>query len=160
MSKTHSALLLIAGLIATACSGFIIVHDEDAAAMKALEFVKPAFIAHDAQASYPLISEETRRTLTAAKLTEVLMGLHPTGYPTTITATEFESIPGQKMLNIILLGENQSEKFFYRLVMVGTKPTGYTVGGLFRSNRPYAGNPQIRGAKLLRPLRTGYTTSK
>jgi len=159
MSKLIRASALIGVFLLTAC-GSIIAHDEDMAAKKALEFAKLAFISHDAQSSYPLVSDETRGTLPADKFAEVLGKLHPTGYPTTITATQFEPVPGQKSLSIILLGENASEKFFYRLVMVGTAPAGYTVGGLFRSNRAYEGSPQIHGAKLLQPLKAGYTVAE
>jgi hypothetical protein len=143
----------------TACSGVVLSHDEDAAAKSALDFARVAFIDHDARTAYPLISEEARKNVPPEQFSEILAKQHPAGYPATITASQFEPIPGQKALSIILVGENATEKFYYRLIMVGTAPTGYTVGGFLRGNGPYTGNPQMHGAKLLQPLKAGYTIS-
>jgi hypothetical protein len=58
-------------------------------------------------------------------------------YPISLTAEEFEPMPGQKGMNIFLYGENESEKFFYRLTMEGTTGMGYEVSGIYRGSGPY-----------------------
>jgi len=135
----------------------MIVHDEDAAARKAVEFADLAFIKHDAPAAYALLTSETRSQIPIAKFTEVLDQMHPSGYPTSVTATQYEPIMGQRMMNILLVGQNGDQKYFYRFVMAGTKETGYAVGGFFRRGGPYQGDPNMHGEKMLQTLKTPYT---
>lgn len=40
-------------------------------------------------------------------------------------------------MNIFLVGEVDSEKFYYRLVMAGTQDAGYKVAGFWRGSGPY-----------------------
>ncbi|NLO91520.1 MAG: hypothetical protein GX410_05960 [Elusimicrobia bacterium] len=128
------------------------VQDEKLAARQAGEFCDVAFIRHDAVQAYALLLEQTKQSIPADKFAGILVQMHPSGYPNIVKAIEYEPLPGQRAMNIILVGENSSEKFYYRLVMAGDAVSGYRVAGLFRSNGPYPGNPNLRGAKLLAPL--------
>jgi hypothetical protein len=149
-------LLLMACSIATAC---VIRHDEDAAAKKALEFVKVAFIGHDVKASYPLLHKELQKKLSAEKYEEFITKMHPGGYPTTITATHYEPVLGQKGITIGLVGENSVDKFYYRLIMHGTASKGYITGGIYRMSAPFSGY-KVEGPKLIESLKPGYSVTE
>lgn len=150
------ALPILALAILVGCIHSI-SHDEDAAAKKAVEFAKVAFIVHDDATAYPLLGEELRHSVSPEKYADAIKQMHPSGFPAKVTATQFEPIPGQRALSIVLVGENGEQKFFYRFVMVGTADAGYAVGGFFRSNGPYPGSASIHGAKPLQPLKTPYS---
>jgi hypothetical protein len=114
----------------------VLHHDEDKAAEEAEKFAQVAFVQHDPQAAYTVFSEEMKKEITFAIMADTLKKLHPTGYPTHVSATEFEPMPGQPAMNIFLRGKRDNEDFYYRLVMKGTVDTGYRVAGFFRGNGP------------------------
>ena len=91
----------------------------------------------DAEAGYSLLSESARQQLSLEQFKQVNAKLHPSTFPTKVVANEFESIPGEKAMNIFLIGENRKEQFYYRLPMEGTVTDGYRVSGLYRGNGPY-----------------------
>ena len=68
---------------------------------------------------------------------ELVAKMHPSNYPTKVQSTEFEPMPGQKAMNIFLVGEHGEEKFYYRFTMEGVKETDYKVSGLWRGQGPY-----------------------
>lgn len=145
-----SAIVAIA-LLAN-CSGSVISHDEDMAAKSAIHFAKVAIVQHDIQNGYSLLSENIKKSTPIEKYSEVLTQMHPASYPLSLTADEFEPIPGQRGMNILLHGENGAEQFYYRLTMEGTAGTGYKVAGLYRGNGPYP------PSKLKQKLKTAYST--
>ena len=155
-TELYNACSFLALSLLSGCM-YAIPHDEDAAAKKAAAFALVAFINHDVQASYALLAEDARRNITLERYADAMKQLHPFGFPTTVTAIQYEPILGQRALSIILVGQNGEQKFFYRLVMFGTSDAGYAVGGFFRSNKPYLGSPNIHGTKMLRPLKVTYT---
>lgn len=63
--------------------------------------------------------------------------MHDANYPASITAVEYEPIPGHKEMNIYLLGKAHDEKLYYRFVMEGTQETDYKVAGFWRNDGPY-----------------------
>jgi hypothetical protein len=134
------------------CSGSIISHDEDMAAKSAIQFALVAFVQHDAPNGFFLLSENAKKSIPVEKFSEALSQMHPLQYPLSVTAVEFEPIPGQKGMNILLHGANGAEQFYYRLMMEGTAGTGYKVAGFFRGNGPYP------GSKLKQKLKTTYST--
>jgi hypothetical protein len=135
----------------TNCSGSVIGHDEDMAAKSAIQFAKIAIVQHDIQNGYSLLSENAKKTITLEKYSEVFSQMHPASYPLSLTADEFEPIPGQKGINIFLHGESGAEQFYYRLTMEGTAGNGYKVSGLYRGNGPYP------PSKLRQKLKTAYS---
>jgi hypothetical protein len=113
-------------------------HNEDLAAIKAVEFARIAFIQRDIESASKLLPSNQQHPDTVETLSRLVSEIHPSSYPRKVTATSYERIPGQKAMKIYLLGENDSEKFYYCLVMVGTSDEGYAVSQVFRSQRPYA----------------------
>jgi hypothetical protein len=136
----------------TSCTASVISHDEDMAAKTAIEFSKVALVQHNIQNGYSLMSENAKKTVSLEKYSQVFSQMHPSLYPLSLTAAEFEPMPGQKGMNIFLYGENGSEKFFYRFTMEGTAGTGYKVSGIYRGNGPYP------SSKLRQKLKVSYST--
>ena len=137
----------------TNCKPSLIYHNPYIAAPVALRFAEIAFVQKNATASYPMLCKETRKTMTFQQYEDTLMKMHPKGTPTSVEAIEFLPINGQKALNIMVLGANTEERFYYRLIMVGTGTEGYSVGGFFRGSGPYPRSSQMQplDPKLLPP---------
>ena len=150
MKKIGFTALALVFLIS--CTTTIISHDVDMAAKSAIEFSKVALIKHDIQNSYTLLSDNMKKTIPLEKYSQVISQIHPSLFPLSLTAEEFEPIPGQKGMNIFLHGENGPEKFYYRFVMEGTAETGYRVSGIFRGNGP------APPSKLRQKLKSAYST--
>jgi hypothetical protein len=136
MNKLLSVLiigLLLAGCVSTS----IIAHDEKKAAKAAERFATAAFLKRDYSDAYDLLSIDTKNRVSLVQFQETIIKMHPAGFPSAIKPVEFEPIPGQKAMNIFLVGQEGSESFYYRLVMEGTSHSGYQVAGIFRGNGPY-----------------------
>jgi hypothetical protein len=129
-----AALALFIGLAGCVKS---ISHDEVAAGKSAVEFARVAFVKRDTENSYALLSDSTKRYVPLEKFKEVLSRLHPKAFPKSVSATEYEPMPGEKAMYVFLEGENAGERFHYRLTMEGTAATGYRVLRLDRASSPY-----------------------
>jgi hypothetical protein len=140
-----AALVVLATI--SCVTSTVIRHEPQQAAIAASAFAKVAFIEHNPNAAHRLLSPRAQKEVSLQQLEEWLTRIHPTGWPSAIAAMEYEPVPGQKAMNILLEGRNGSETFYYRLYMTGTAPEGYQVSGLFRGNGPYP-------SKLKKPLAT------
>src|SRR5919197_5448540 len=108
-------LLALALVIASmGCKGSV-NHDEISAAKSAIEFAEAAFVKHDFDHSYALLSDSGKRYVSHETFKETLARLHPKAFPVSVTASEFEPMPGEKAMHIYLTGENSGERFYYRL---------------------------------------------
>lgn len=150
MGVSIFAALALVSLIS--CTATLLSHDVDMAARSAVEFSKVALVQRDIQKGYFLLSDNAKKNISFENFSQVISQMHPSLYPLSLTAEEFEPIPGQKGMNIFLYGENGSEKFFYRLIMEGTAETGYKVSGILRGNGPYP------SSTLRQKLKTAYST--
>jgi hypothetical protein len=115
----------------------VIVHDEQAAAKEAATFADFAFVRSDFAGAYALLSQQMKAGGTTNWLKAEVAKMHSGTHPSEVAATEFEPLPGQRAMNIYVKGTLQREEFFYRLLMVGDKGSGYKVGGLWRGSGPY-----------------------
>jgi len=150
MRKILFVTLALASLIS--CGVGVMYHDEDMAVKSAIEFSKVALVRHDIQNGYSLLSDNAKKTVSFEKYSQAFSQMHPSLYPLSLTAEEYEPMPTQKGVNVFLYGENGSEKFNYRLIMEGTGVTGYKVSGIYRGNGPYP------PSQLRRKLKVGYST--
>ncbi len=125
----------------------VIHHDENMAANSALEFAKVAFVQQDYTKAYYLLSQNGKMPF--QKFNNVIREIHPNGFPTTVKTTEYEPMPGQEAMSIFLYGERTDEKFYYRVVMQGTKKTNYKVFAFYQGNGPY---PQSKLRKSLKAV--------
>lgn len=113
-------------------------HDAMSAGKKAQEFATVAFIQQDADRSYGLLADATRRYVPLGQFKEVVLRLHPKAFPAAVKAVEYEPMKGEKAIYIYLTGENRGESFYYRITMSGTAETNYKVLRFDRSSEPYA----------------------
>ena len=121
--------LLVIGLLTLAlasCAGTV-KHDETLAAKHAIEFAQFVFIDKNFAKGYELLSDGGKRHLSLEKFKETLTRMHPRSFPTKVTATEFQPMPGEKAIWIYLAGQNTEEQFQYRLTMEATDTGDYRV---------------------------------
>ncbi len=112
-------------------------HEPTMAGRKAQQFADTAFVERNLLTAYDLLSQNTRKSLSLEQFKDVVSKMHPSHYPPSVAATEYEPLMGQKAMNIYLQGRGSTEKFYYRFVMEGTKESDYMVGGLWRNDSPY-----------------------
>lgn len=106
-------------------------HDEALAAKRAVEFAETVFVQNDIEKGYRLLSDGLRRHVPIAKFKETVTRMHPKGYPTSVTAREFEPMPGgEKAIYIFLTGDGSGESFDYKLTLEGSPATDYRVTNL------------------------------
>jgi hypothetical protein len=137
--QTHCLIIV---LILIAFSGCLQVnslnHQPAMASDKAQQFANAAFVERRLPAAYNLLSQAMRNQLSVDQFTELISKMHPSKYPSSVQAAEYEPLMGQRGMNIYLVGKNNNEQFYYRLFMEGTKESDYTVGGIWRGEGPYA----------------------
>ncbi|HXV84274.1 MAG TPA: hypothetical protein VEG60_30865 [Candidatus Binatia bacterium] len=112
-------------------------HDAAAAGKKAEEFARITFVKQDIETGYALLADGTKRYVSRDQFRAVVSKLHPRGFPKTVTALEYEPMPGEKAIFVFLTGNHSGEHFYYRLTMEGTASTGYKVLRLDRASQPY-----------------------
>ncbi len=132
--RSAALILAFACCSITSCSVNVIAHDERAAAESAAHFAELAFVKSDHAGAHALIASQTYPADTLAADVEKM---HPKGRPAKVEAIEFEPLPGQRAMNIYLKGTRGDEAYYYRLLMVGDKGSGYKVNGLWRGSGPY-----------------------
>jgi hypothetical protein len=125
----------------------VIHHSEERAAQKAAQFAEVVFVRQDYERAYTLLSEELREKVPFEKFKGLILQGHVEGFPTVVKATDFEPLPGRKAMGVFLDGANSGLRFYYRLIMQGTKATDYQVSDFQVSKEPY---PR---SSLTRPLK-------
>jgi len=112
-------------------------HQPAMAGAKAQQFADAAFVEHRLPTAYDLLSQAMRNQLSFDQFTDLISKMHPSKYPSSVQAADYEPLMGQKGMMIYLVGKNNDEQFYYRFFMEGTKETDYTVGGMWRGEGPY-----------------------
>jgi hypothetical protein len=102
-------------------------QDENLAAQRAIEFAQIVLVNKNFDQGYELLSEGGKRHISLAKFKETMTRLHPRGFPTGVTAKEFQPMPGENALWIYLTGQNPEDQFHYRLTMEATASGDYKV---------------------------------
>ena len=113
-------------LVLASCAGSV-KHDETLAARRAIEFAQYVLINKNFDKGYELVSNGGKRHLSLEKFKETLTRMHPRSFPTKVTATEFQPMPGEKAIWIYLAGQNAEEQFQYRFTMEMTDNGDYKV---------------------------------
>src|SRR5262245_56396401 len=96
------ALVFIASLISCECA---IKHDEAAATKKALQFARDAFVNGENDKAYDLLSDSAKRYVTRETFKESLSKWHLTGFPTNVVVSEYQAVPGERLLLVYITGE-------------------------------------------------------
>jgi hypothetical protein len=102
-------------------------HDENLAAKRAIEFAQVVLINKNFDKGYELLAEGGKRHISLDKFKETLTRLHPRGFPTRVTAKEYQAMPGENAIWIYLAGQNSEDQFQYRLTMEATGTGDYKV---------------------------------
>jgi len=121
-------------------------HNPIMAATSATEFAQVAFVERNADKAFNMLHPDAQAYSTKQKFAEVLTAMNSPTSPLSVNATDFEPIQGEEGMNIYLTGENDTQTFYYRIQMRGTREKGYKPAGLFRNPKPYPKSP------LRRPL--------
>ena len=100
-------------------------QNENLAAQRAIEFARIVLVNKDFDQGYELLSDGGKRHISLAKFQETMIRLHPRGFPTTVTAKEYQPMPGEDALWIYLNGQNPD--VHYRLTMEATPSRDYKV---------------------------------
>jgi len=102
-------------------------HDENLAAKRAIEFAQATLIDKNLDQGYQLLAAGGKRHVSLDKFKETVTRLHPRGFPSKVTAKEYQPMPGEKALWIYLAGQNAEDQFQYRLIMEATDNGDYKV---------------------------------
>jgi hypothetical protein len=130
--------IFFASIFFLTCSCFYYIHhDEDMAAIAAIQFARVAIIEKDFEKARNLLPPETSKQFDAEKLKEMIESMHPVQFPHSITATDFEPMPGTNSINIFLRGDNANGDIYYRFTLRGTSNIGYKVYALHSRITPY-----------------------
>ena len=108
----------------TSCAESI-KQDENLAAQRAIEFARIVLVEKNFDRGYELLSDNGKRHISSAKFKETMARLHPRGFPTSVTAKEYQPMPGENALWIYLNGQNP--EMHYRLTMEATASGDYKV---------------------------------
>lgn len=102
-------------------------QDENLAAQRAIEFAQIVLVNKNFDQGYQLLSDGGKRHISLAKFKETMTRLHPRGFPTGVTAKEYQPMPGENALWIYLSGQNPEDQFHYRVTMEATASGDYKV---------------------------------
>lgn len=117
-------------------------HDTTPAAQKAEQFARAAFVERDYQKAQQFTSSMVQKgPIPLEELQKAVPKMHDAGYPTEVTITEYEPIPGQRSMYIYATGTNGEKKYYYRFGMSGDVDAGYKVGAFWINKKgPYPSN--------------------
>ena len=105
-----------------------IKQDENLAAQRGIEFARIVLVNKDFDQGYELLSDNGKRHISLAIFKETMIRLHPRGFPTSVTAKEYQPMPGENALWIYLTGENP--EMHYRMAMEASPSGDYKVLGI------------------------------
>jgi len=112
-------------------------HSPIMAATSATEFAQVALVERNADKAFNMLHPDAQAYSTKQKFAEILTAMNSPTAPLYVNATDFEPIQGEEGMNIYLTGETDTQTFYYRIPMKGTKEKGYKPIGLFRNPGPY-----------------------
>ena len=104
-----------------------IQHDENMAAKRAVEFARVVLIDKNLERGYELLSDGGKRHVPLDKFKQTIVSMNARGYPSRVTATEYEPMAGEKAIYIFLRAQNGDEQVNYRVTLEGSAATDYKV---------------------------------
>jgi hypothetical protein len=120
----------------------VMYHSPDLASQEAVAFATDAFVAKDYERAKSRLTPDFQGELTRDRFDETLAVMHSDLFPQEIQSIDYQPLWGQRAMNILLVGTGGKEKFEYQLLMIGTEPEGYRVGGFWRKDRPPSTEPE------------------
>ncbi len=119
-------LMVALAALAASCAETI-KHDEKLAGKRAIEFAQVVLVNKNFDKGYEMLADGGKLHISLEKFKEMLTRLHPRGFPTKVTAKEYQAMPGEKAMWIYLVGQNSEDQFQYRLIMEATSTGDYKV---------------------------------
>ena len=119
-------LVVALALITQGCAD-VVKHDEKLAGRRAIEFAQAVLVNKNFAKGYELLADGGKRHIPMEKFVESMKRLHPRGFPTRVTAKEFQPMPGENAMWIYLVGQSSEDQFQYRLTMEATGNGDYKV---------------------------------
>ena len=114
-----------------ACHVQSIHHDEQAAARIARDFVRRVVVEDDREKASSLMTPSMRSN--AMTTLTMLRGPGSSSHVRDVSALEYEPIPGEAAMQVFLIGtEDKSIDSYYRVLLKGTRETGYLVAEVER----------------------------
>ncbi len=102
-------------------------HDERLAAKRALEFARVVLIDKNIEKGYALLAANGQRHVPFDKFKQTIEAMNARGYPTRVSATDYEPMPGEQAIYIYLRGQNGDESVQYRITLEGNAADDYRV---------------------------------
>lgn len=125
MRRIGAAIFFLTGMFGCAEK---IEHDLELAAKRAVEFAEVTFVRRNLDKGYALLATKARSYVPIEKFNETVSEMHRSGYPVRVTVVGAASpIPGEKVVNVVLRGEDGGKQFHYRVTVAGTATTDYHV---------------------------------
>jgi hypothetical protein len=137
-------ILLLGGFLLSAGCARVIRHNQDLAAIEAIQLAKIAIINRDYEQARARLALHTLNGTSVAKFQSVIEQIHTAGWPSSIKAVRYEPLPGQRAMRIYLQGKSSKEDFFYLFVMEGDADAGYHVTDIFRLRDPIPSSGSIK----------------
>jgi hypothetical protein len=120
------ALVVALAALGLGCAD-VVKHDEKLAGKRAIEFAQAVLINKNFAKGYELLADGGKRHIPEEKFIESMKRLHPRGFPTRVTAKEYQPMPGENAMWIYLVGQNSEDQFQYRIIMEATGNGDYKV---------------------------------
>ena len=109
-------------------------HDASSAGKKAEEFAQVVLVKQDVENGYGLLADGTKRYVSREQFKAVVSKLHPNAFPKTVTALEYEPMPGEKAIYVFLTGEKKDRPWLFRqLLVLRSTASVRSLDHLFRS---------------------------
>jgi hypothetical protein len=135
--------------MSTACIKAI-RHDEDLAATSAVVFARDALVHRDYLGAYRLLTPNSQKESGVKELKDSIVQMHPKNWPTSITAIEYEPLPGREAMTIYLYAREANEDFIYSILMEGNADIGYRVSRISRLQTPLPSPSRRRPLQIRR----------
>ena len=127
------ALLAALAALAPSCAETI-KHDEKLVGRRAIEFAQAVLVNKNFTKGYELLADGGKRHIPMEKFIESMTRLHPRGFPSRVTAKEYQPMPGENAIWIYLVGQNSEDQFQYRVTMEATGNGDYKVLNIDNGN--------------------------
>jgi hypothetical protein len=131
--RNRAFIILETILLSTcACSATTSRQDPEKAAASAIVFARAAVMDGDLDKAYSLLDDDVRANASKERFVEAMRKTVLGKRPDSLTAIEFEPVPGEDEVNIYLIGESSDGNLHYRIPMRGNSTDGYKPMGILR----------------------------
>ena len=95
--------------------------------MRALEFARIVLIDKNIEKGYALLAANGKRHVPIDKFKQTIEAMNARGFPSRVTAIDYEPMPGEQAIYIYLRGQAGDEAIQYRVTLEGSEADDYRV---------------------------------